>query len=200
MSPNHERVVPAALMAVAMTLSLGAWQQLPGAGIPHGLPASESDCTRCHDPADFTKIRSDGVHQGGTFRLVGAHAEARCRACHDVATGFANLTAECSACHAGRDAHRRLVGDDCAACHDPRGWVPNRFRHAQTGFVLTGAHRAASCEDCHATGFPMVPTDCAYCHLAEFNAAGSGAHTAEDLLDCARCHDTFGWERVRYAH
>lgn len=189
---------------LAFTLCVSAaivpWRQLAGAGMPHGLSATESDCTRCHDPADFAVIRSDDVHKDGSFRLVGAHAGLQCKACHAVKTGFANLTAECSACHAGRDAHRRLVGDDCAACHDPRGWVPNRFRHTQTGFVLTGAHRAASCEDCHATGFPMVPTDCAYCHQSDFLRAGGDAHSAEDLLDCARCHDTFDWDRVRYAH
>ena len=200
MSSNWGRIGPILVLSTCLTASLLPWRQLPGAEIPHGLPATESNCIRCHDPADFSIIRGDSVHQDGSFRLVGAHAEAPCKACHEVDEGFANLTAECSACHAGRDAHRRLVGDDCAACHDPRGWVPNRFRHAQTGYMLTGAHRAASCEDCHATGFPMIPTDCVYCHQSEFLAEGGAAHSPEDLLDCDRCHNTFDWERVRYAH
>jgi len=170
----------------------------PMKGMPHNLPAG-SDCQRCHGAEDFKAIHADQVHQDGRFPLKGEHKRQPCKACHDVATGFMGLTSECTSCHAARDAHLRLVGDDCASCHTPRGWVPNRFRHVQTGFPLTGAHRAANCEQCHAIGFPMVPTDCAYCHEAEFRAARD-VHQAEDLLSCDICHDTHGWEHVRLPH
>lgn len=190
---------PGWLAAVLLALALPAGD-LPGAGIPHGLPATESDCTRCHDTQEFATIHGDQVHQEGSWRLEGEHAQLRCKACHDVETGFANLSAECSICHLARDAHRRLVGDDCASCHDPRGWVPNRFRHVRTGFPLTGAHRAASCDQCHAIGFPVVPRDCVYCHQIDFLRESRSEHTPEAMMDCELCHNTLDWDHVRLPH
>jgi len=181
------------LLLIALPLAaLGATT-----GQPHGLPAG-SDCMRCHDAANFATIRADQVHQD-RFVLTGEHATLACSSCHDTKTGFTNLTAECSACHKVRDSHLRLVGDDCAACHDPRGWVPNRFRHVSTGHALTGAHRAASCEQCHAAGFPVVPADCVYCHERDFYRARS-EHEAVDVLSCDLCHDTHSWGHVRAPH
>ena len=170
----------------------------PMTGMPHSLPA-ETDCQRCHSAEGFKVIVADKVHQDGRFPLEGEHGRLPCASCHDVAAGFMGLSGECTTCHAVRDAHLRLVGDDCAACHTPRGWLPNRFRHISTGFPLTGAHRAANCDQCHAIGFPLVPTDCVYCHEADFRRA-SGEHQAEDLMSCDLCHDSHGWEHVRFPH
>ncbi len=135
----------------------------PGQGMPHGLPAG-TDCTRCHGKENFSAIHAEQVHQDGSFPLVGEHGKLKCVKCHDPKLGFGNLSAECVSCHSVRDAHLRLVGDDCATCHDPRGWIPNRFRHSQTGFPLSTAHRFVNCDQCHAIGYPVVPTDCQYCH------------------------------------
>ncbi len=170
----------------------------PAPGMPHGLPAT-ADCNRCHDAADFAVIRSDQVHVDGRFPLTGEHGQLPCASCHAVDVGFGNLSGECTTCHAVRDAHRRLVGDDCAACHTPAGWIPNRFRHTQTGTPLTGAHRGARCDQCHAIGFPMVPQDCVYCHEAEFRRAAD-EHDTGDVLSCDLCHDTHGWGHVRNPH
>ena len=170
----------------------------PAPGFPHGLPKG-ADCNRCHGKEDFNAIHAEQVHQDGSFPLEGEHGQLACIQCHDPKIGFMNLTTECASCHKVRDAHRRLVGDDCGACHDPRGWVPNRFRHTQTGFSLTGAHRGASCEQCHAIGFPVVPTDCIYCHEAEFRREAD-EHEIGDALNCDLCHDTHGWEHVRHPH
>ncbi len=169
----------------------------PAPAQPHNLPAG-TNCMRCHDPANFATIKADQVHQGH-FPLQGEHATLACSACHDTQVGFGNVVAECAACHKARDGHLRLVGDDCAACHDPRGWVPNRFRHVTTGFPLTGAHRGASCEQCHAAGFTVVPTECAYCHERDFYRARD-EHEGVDILSCDLCHDTFGWGNAHRPH
>lgn len=168
-------------------------------GLPHGLQPAQADCNRCHDKASFSTIVRTQVHQDGRFPLQGEHGQLVCSACHETKVGFDNLAGECALCHKVRDGHRRLVGDDCGTCHTPRGWLPNRFRHVTTGFALTGAHRVAACEQCHATGFPVVPTDCAYCHEADFRRAAD-EHEDVDILDCEFCHNTMGWEHVRFPH
>jgi hypothetical protein len=169
-------------------------------GMPHGLAPEQSDCNRCHGTEDFNAIHSTQVHQDGAFPLLGEHGQLECRACHDTVAGFDSLAAECSLCHKVRDGHRRLVGDDCGSCHTPRGWLPNRFRHITTGWALTGAHRGASCEECHAIGFAVVPTDCAYCHEGDFRRADTDEHERMDIMNCDICHNTHGWEHVRYPH
>ncbi len=200
---------PAALLVVAGLVVLGGASPppaepagpaafKPSPGMPHSLPAG-SDCQRCHSAEDFKVIRTDQVHQDGHFTLVGEHGQLGCADCHDLDQGFLGLSPECTSCHSARDAHLRLVGDGCADCHTPRGWIPNRFRHIQTGFPLKGAHRAANCDQCHAIGFPLVPTDCVYCHEADFRRAAD-EHQAQDVLSCDVCHDNHGWEHARSPH
>ena len=184
----------AVLAPVALTAGGGA------SGLPHGLRPEQSNCNRCHDKEVFATIVKDQVHQDGAFPLTGEHGQVECKACHDTVVGFDNLVAECSLCHKARAGHRRLVGDDCGACHTPRGWLPNRFRHVTTGWPLTGAHRGASCAQCHAIGFAVVPTDCAYCHEADFRRADADDHEQMDIMSCDLCHNTHGWEHVRYPH
>jgi hypothetical protein len=183
-------------LAVVIAVALPAARGVSGG--MHGLP-SDADCNQCHDSDNFSLIRADKVHTDGTFPLDGEHGRQACKACHDAKLGFGNLSGECTACHTARDAHLRLVGNDCQSCHDPRGWLPNRFRHVSTGFALTGAHRAANCTQCHATGFPVVPTDCVYCHESDFRRAGD-EHDGVDLMSCDMCHNTHGWDHARFPH
>jgi hypothetical protein len=186
-----------ALVLLGLVAGLGLISLGGSPGTPHNLPAG-SDCMRCHAAQNFMTIESSRVHQEH-FRLNGEHATLACSSCHDTKVGFQNLVAECSACHKVRDSHQRLVGDDCAACHDPRGWVPNRFRHVSTGTALTGAHRAASCEQCHAGGFPVIPTDCVYCHERDFYRERD-EHEGVDILSCDVCHNTLSWGHARSPH
>ncbi|MDP7110516.1 MAG: hypothetical protein QGH45_01065 [Myxococcota bacterium] len=193
---------PPVLYLVAVLGLLAAAASGGASGIPHGLAPEQSDCARCHEEEDFDAIHRRQVHQDGAFPLIGEHSELECKACHDVEVelGFESNVAECSLCHKARDGHRRLVGDDCRACHTPRGWLPNHFRHVTTGWALTGAHRAASCGECHAIGFAIVPTDCTYCHEGDFRRADTDQHERMDIMNCDFCHNTHGWEHVRYPH
>ncbi len=86
---------------------------------------------------------------------------------------------------------------DCGRCHTPAGWCRLRpkldFDHAQTGFVLRGAHVQTPCRDCHRDlVFARVTRECAGCHE-------DVAHRGELGADCARCHDEHDWRRSAHA-
>lgn len=115
----------------------------------------------------------------------------RCRECHEDA-------------HAGQlDA--RIAKDGCEGCHAVSAWSEVTLDHdTQTGYPLTGKHTEAACSGCHVApkqGAPVtyrpIDTDCQTCHLdAHFGQlAGEDAET-----DCARCHDTGGFEIEAFAH
>ena len=75
--------------------------------------------------------------------------------------------------------------EECALCHDAKGWKPARispkFDHSKFGFPLTGAHAAAECRTCHETlEFKQSKTLCISCH--------EDPHRGEMGADCARCH------------
>ena len=83
-----------------------------------------------------------------------------------------------------RSPHGKLAVE-CTACHQPDSWTAIRigdgFDHANTGFALAAAHRAAPCRACHASlDFSQASPDCAACHDDE--------HRGELGPDCARCH------------
>ena len=66
---------------------------------------------------------------------------------------------------------------DCVRCHSTISWN-SAYDHARTQFPLTGAHRAATCQQCHADGvYQGKPTDCASCHTADYNTAANPRHT-----------------------
>lgn len=88
----------------------------------------------------------------------------------------------------------------CDICHHPAGWGvfvgETRFSHDSTSYPLRGAHRIASCRDCHPTlRFAGVEAHCSSCHQdVHLGALGS---------DCSRCHTEEKWfnlDQVRRKH
>ncbi len=166
----------------------------------HGLHGSMDQsealaCARCHsehhgpafamvnaqtfarsgidEPADF-----DHVLVG--FIMDGAHDELTCNECHENAdvdvlpagaARFGGLEQRCDACH--EPAHEERLSNDCAACHDQRGFSePNPAGHDRS-LPLVGGHGALSCRDCH---------DVAGSHRLGLRAKANRS--------CADCHDT----------
>jgi len=75
--------------------------------------------------------------------------------------------------------------EECALCHDARGWKParvsSRFDHSKYGFPLEGAHASGDCMGCHTSlEFKQSKFLCVSCH--------EDPHRAEMGVDCARCH------------
>jgi hypothetical protein len=74
----------------------------------------------------------------------------------------------------------------CAQCHTPDSWKTVSFDHDRTGFRLTGAHRGAACQGCHAGAFESpVPMTCGGCHR--------DPHRGELGQRCEGCHETTTW-------
>lgn len=144
------------------------------------LGESGEDCAACHGTASFAQVeREEFDHAARTgVALRGAHAAARCEACHapreapDAAGRVFGLVGEtfgashgrCADCHEDPHGGRfdglggpRLVEGraGCARCHDEesfRGGARGRFDHGLwTGFSLEDGHAQLSCEACHSS-------------------------------------------------
>jgi hypothetical protein len=162
--------------------------------------AKYASCLDCHLRESF-EPHQFGEAEHDTFKLAGAHARARCDACHSVdpetaVRRFVGSPRSCGGCH--EDIHEwqfqaLSVDGDCSLCHDQSSFTPARFGIAQhSAFPLTGAHLAVSCRDCHksaAEGRPRrflgTETRCKSCH-----ADPHGSQFAAELKrgDCTSCH------------
>jgi hypothetical protein len=187
-----------------------------------GFHASvDTDCGTCHKEhfgRDFDMVRLDTDsfdHDDTGYPLLGEHASAECRDCHqpdfitaaDVRTfklpagqleeTYLGVADDCATCHRRDNSHGRDFRDaDCASCHNPRGWdETSDFDHTSTGFALVGQHAALACTSCHGEGssgtiqFAGVEPECATCHRTE-----SPHGTQFQGRDCASCHDAQTWE------
>jgi hypothetical protein len=191
-----------------------------------------SDCSRCHTTADWKEIargsfERDFRHDGTAFRLRGVHAEAACAACHTltgtaaegVRLSFARgergksyprpAAEDCLSCHL--DYHEETFvtsggGATCSNCHTEESWLPATYdiaRHnAGETFVLTGAHLATPCGDCHraaedpeALHVRMPYERCRDCHEAD---DPHGAQFADRA--CTDCHDTDTFRVASFDH
>lgn len=181
--------------------------------------ASKGTCARCHGTAsfdaslDFAAADHHGHFTG--FALDGAHAEARCEACHApsaapdrfgrlfgrAADAYPSLAAADGAAASPRDDAAAFA---CARCHaDPHGGV---FRDADSAL---GALGVTDCARCHeetsfrasprgfdhgaATGFPLAGAHaaaaCAACHAPLAEPDPTGRTTARVLGSrCVDCH------------
>jgi hypothetical protein len=147
-------------------------------------------CQSCHTtdgwkPATFN-------HQNASFKLIGAHQQAACTACHQDKT-FRNAPTSCAGCHQKDDAHKGGLGTDCAQCHSPSAWKPSTFNHANSAFPLTGQHQSVQCAACHANAvFKGTPNNCAACHQKDDH------HNGQFGADCASCHNTSAWRPANF--
>ncbi len=171
-----------------------------------------ASCDRCHNPQSWLVPDMIERHAQAGFTLVGAHRTAPCQACHvnEQQHEFVGLSTDCYTCHrADYDAtamppHRASgMGTDCATCHsmNATNWGGS-FDHASTGFPLTGVHASISCSSCHGSkGFGKLPTDCASCHMGEFNATVNPNHASAGIpTQCQTCHTTAAWQPASFDH
>ncbi len=149
-----------------------------------------TECGACHQPAGWLPATFD--HSQSGFPLTGKHAQAGCAQCH-VRQVYRGTPNTCIGCHQKDDQHQGAFGTECGACHQPAGWLPATFDHAQSGFPLTGKHVQAGCAQCHVNQvYRGTPNTCVGCHqdptyhLGVFGAA------------CADCHTAAGWQPAKY--
>lgn len=173
-----------------------------------------ANCSRCHSQRSFLDMsQMRQTHQATALPLTGAHAAVDCRSCHSPrAPGqqvFLNLPSTCESCHLqdyqkASDPPHAAAGfpQNCVVCHSPSSWHAARFDHAGTQFPLTGAHRAVSCQGCHADKvYRGKPTTCVSCHQTDYNATANPNHAAAAFpTDCASCHTTTQWAGATFDH
>lgn len=170
----------------------------------HGIDpkTAASACRNCHKEhrgRDFDSIGLDSDifdHTSTDFELLGKHALAPCDSCHQGGEAFREADTTCNACHTEQDSHRRSLGDDCAACHDPGGWhLVSKFDHDQTSFPLRDAHLEAGCGSCHAgETFSFQSTECLACHRVQ------DVHLGRFGGECDSCHSQSEWLVTEFDH
>ena len=171
-----------------------------------------ADCARCHTPRSFAEEPAmKQAHDLTRFPLRGAHAAVTCSACHTRSSSgqlqFVGRGTTCQGCHAA-DARAVTVPDhqgaaftDCTACHSISTWRNARFDHSQTAFPLQGAHRAVTCDGCHADRvFKGKDTGCVSCHQADYDQAATPRHSDGFPTTCADCHGNTAWKGATFDH
>jgi nitrate/TMAO reductase-like tetraheme cytochrome c subunit len=173
----------------------------------HGPAGFSTDCLTCHGMSTWAGVGFD--HTSRTrFPLTGAHRAVTCTQCHGDGV-YAGKPTDCVACHqtdytnAANPRHTSPgFGTTCTSCHTTVAWSPATFDHNATQFPLTGAHRAATCADCHADGvYDGKPTTCVPCHQTDYDATTNPRHTlAVFPLTCNTCHTTTRWTGATINH
>lgn len=158
------------------------------------------DCTICHNTAAWQPSLFE--HNQTNFPLTGAHLLTSCALCH-VDGQYAGTPTACFTCHqadydgvADPNHAANNYPHDCTICHNTAAWDGATFDHNQTDFPLTGAHGSVNCLECHVNGqYAGTPTDCFFCHEADYNRTQNPNHAAAGFpLECAACHTTFNWD------
>jgi hypothetical protein len=155
--------------------------------------ANGTRCENCHTTSGFKQAKA-GFHNFGSFRITGVHDKMDCVTCHNPKAPARARPMECSSCH--KDPHMGSLSQECSSCHGQIAWLPSTFRHNQTGFELSGAHRFLSCDSCHVNRiFGGLPNECMFCHLKDFNAT-LPQHVGAPMT-CSTCHYTFGFRPAK---
>ena len=170
----------------------------------HVTQGLTSDCQQCHVQVGWSPARFD---HPGSFPLVGGHRSVDCSSCH-ITRAFGPIDPNCVSCHTEdynntNCPSHMLAGfsTDCMQCHDVFGWGSGMFEHTPS-FPLTAGHDTPDCMLCHSDGvFVGTPSDCAACHLADYNSTISPPHANSGFsTDCMQCHDTNGWGTGMFEH
>ncbi|MFQ5598956.1 MAG: hypothetical protein ACE5G2_00220 [Candidatus Krumholzibacteriia bacterium] len=174
----------------------------------HAAAGYTTRCDHCHNASSSRWESSAFDHAATGFPLTGAHRVLTCESCHK-GSSFAAMSADCFSCHqteyaaTGNPNHAEAgFPTNCSACHSTTRWEGASFNHDVTRFPLTGAHRAATCTNCHEGGrYGGTPTDCYTCHQAEYAATANPSHLETGFpTDCAACHTTTRWEGATFDH
>ena len=159
------------------------------------------ECSDCHTDHEGRDMRITALdestfdHSMTDFDLHGLHLGVACIDCHADGTSYRDAPSECASCHNDDDVHGQGLDIECGACHIAGGWQFARFEHTTTGFPLAGAHRALTCDACHATkDFSGAGNQCIDCHRED------DVHGGRNGSQCAECHNDRAWDRVAFDH
>ena len=89
----------------------------------------------------------------------------------------------CATCHATRDRHVKLFGQDCGQCHTTANWTIAEFRHP--------APASRDCAQCH-----QGPPSHYMMHFQMMSAKVAGKPEAQ-VNQCYQCHQTTVWNDIK---
>lgn len=151
------------------------------------------NCQSCHNMNSFSVHFGEMVHDLGYFKLEGQHNQLPCTDCHRPDTNLQGMGIVCDSCHEKNDIHLGKFGDQCGDCHRQTAWLPSKFKHNQTAFRLTGAHRYVECSSCHVNQiYQGLPNDCYFCH-SDSQLVRVPQHNSGSAQECSDCHSTISW-------
>jgi len=182
---------------------------------------SKGECSECHNVNGWKpSLFGAKEHATSHYPLEGKHAAVACEKCHTPAgkdTIYKVKFAACTDCH--QDAHDKQFAaapyqNRCEQCHTVKDFHHSTFtiaKHKDTRFLLTGAHVAVSCADCHKAGlggrtdkilpFHFEDRTCTACHTdphkGEFKERMAQKRADGRPLGCEACHNTRSWIDVR---
>lgn len=163
-------------------------------------------CATCHNTTSFAGATFN--HSTTSFPLTGAHQAAACNSCHSSGV-YNGLNSACQSCHmtdyngaTPNHASAGFAASACATCHGTTTWSGATFDHNSSSFPLTGAHRTAACNSCHASGvYNGLNTACQACHMTDYNSATPNHPAAGfSAAACATCHNTSQWSGATFNH
>jgi hypothetical protein len=168
-----------------------------------GIPQT---CQTCHTTAAWQPASFD--HSKTAFPLTGTHISVACTSCH-INNNYSTIPMDCASCHlknfngTTNPNHAQAgIPTTCQVCHSTTAWQPASFDHSKTIFPLTGAHVSVPCASCHTnSNYTTVPTDCASCHIKDFNGAANPSHVKAGFpTTCMTCHTTVAWQPASFDH
>lgn len=173
-----------------------------GRGFHGRNPAIASkECKTCHTEHkgrnfDIVGLNREAFNHAFTdFKLVGAHVNAACSACHLAGRKMRDTPGDCFSCHKKNDVHNRSMGENCASCHNADSWRATAFDHSKTDFALTGAHAKTQCSACHPSAhYKDTPATCQSCHGLQ------DVHRGVYGKKCNQCHTTARWSAAKFDH
>ena len=92
-------------------------------------------------------------------------------------------TLNCATCHANKDRHFKLFGQDCAQCHATTQWTIPEFRHPSP--------RSTDCAQCH-----QAPPSHYMEHFHMVSRKVAGKPHAQ-VNQCYLCHQTTAWNDIK---
>jgi hypothetical protein len=92
-------------------------------------------------------------------------------------------TLNCARCHANKDRHFKLFGQDCAQCHATTRWTIPEFRHPSP--------HSTDCAQCH-----QAPPShyMGHFHMVSRKVAGKPRARVDQ---CYLCHETTAWNDIK---
>lgn len=92
-------------------------------------------------------------------------------------------TLNCAMCHATKDRHFGLFGNECSECHGTEQWTIAGYRHPSA--------RSLDCAQCH-----QAPPSHYMEHFEMISMKVAGVEHA-NVNECYRCHQTTSWNDIR---